>query len=75
MDMSIFTEEQLTVKDAIEKICAKFSNEYWQEHDQTETYPMELHATLAKDGWLGIALPDRLGGAGLGKHDVLTSHT
>lgn len=70
MDLSIFTEEQLTVKDALEKICADFPNEYWQERDQTETYPKELHAALAKDGWLGIALPANLGGAGLGKVDL-----
>jgi acyl-CoA dehydrogenase len=25
-----------------------------------------LHAALAKDGWIGIALPEELGGAGLG---------
>ncbi len=73
MDMSIFTEEQLAVKDAIEKVCANFPNEYWQERDQTETYPKELHTALAKDGWLGIALPEELGGAGLGKHDILIS--
>lgn len=36
------------------------------ERDQTETYPHELHAALAKDGWIGIALPEDLGGAGLG---------
>ena len=36
------------------------------EHDQTETYPHELHAALAKDGWIGIALPEDLGGGGLG---------
>jgi Acyl-CoA dehydrogenase, N-terminal domain len=68
MDMSIFTDEQLTVKEAVGKICAGFPNEYWRDHDQTETYPKELHAALAKDGWLGIALPEHLGGAGLGKH-------
>ena len=71
MDTSTFTEEQLTVKEAIEKICAKFSNKYWQEHDQSETYPKELHAALAKDGWLGIALPEKLGGTGLGKTQAL----
>ena len=66
MEMTGFTETQLEVKDAIEKICADFHNEYWQEHDQTETFPIELHAALARDGWLGIALPQELGGAGLG---------
>lgn len=66
MDMSGFTEEQLTVRDAVQKICAQFPNEYWQQHDQTETDPKELHAALAADGWLGIALPEAFGGAGLG---------
>ncbi|KAK4542018.1 hypothetical protein LTR36_007218 [Oleoguttula mirabilis] len=66
METSGFTEEQLTVRDAIFKICANFSDDYWMERDQTETYPHELHAALAKDGWIGIALPEELGGSGLG---------
>lgn len=40
--------------------------EYWAERDETGEYPHELHAALAKDGWIGIALPEELGGAGLG---------
>lgn len=64
--MSGFTDEQLTVRDAIFKICEQFPDEYWMEHDQSETYPHELHAALAKDGWIGIALPEDLGGSGLG---------
>ncbi|KAF2227476.1 acyl-CoA dehydrogenase/oxidase [Elsinoe ampelina] len=61
-----FTEEQLTVRESIGKICSNFSDDYWMEHDQNEEYPHELHAALAKDGWIGIALPEELGGAGLG---------
>ncbi|KAJ5484346.1 Acyl-CoA dehydrogenase N-terminal [Penicillium expansum] len=66
MGMTGFTEEQLTVREAISHICSKFPNTYWQEHDQQEKDPKEFHAALAKDGWLGIALPESLGGAGLG---------
>ncbi|KIW66283.1 hypothetical protein PV04_08480 [Phialophora macrospora] len=66
MEMSGFTEEQLTVRNAIQKICAQFPNEYWRQHDQSETDPKELHAALAADGWLGIALPEEFGGSGLG---------
>lgn len=36
------------------------------EHDQQQKYPHELHAALSRDGWIGIALPENLGGAGLG---------
>ena len=40
--------------------------EYWAAHDESGEYPHELHAALAKDGWIGIALPEDLGGSGLG---------
>ncbi|PGH23615.1 hypothetical protein AJ80_02396 [Polytolypa hystricis UAMH7299] len=66
MDMSCFTPEQLMVRDSISKICANFPDEYWAERDETGEYPHELHGALAKDGWIGIALPENLGGAGLG---------
>ncbi|KJX99744.1 acyl-CoA dehydrogenase like protein [Zymoseptoria brevis] len=66
METSGFSDEQLAVRDAIFKICSNFSDDYWMEHDQTETYPHELHTALSKDGWIGIALPENLGGSGLG---------
>lgn len=66
MSMTGFTEEQLMVRESISQICSKFPNTYWQERDQLEKDPKEFHAALAKDGWLGIALPESLGGAGLG---------
>lgn len=66
MEMSGFSEEQLAVRDAITKICSNFTDDYWMEHDQNEEYPHELHAALAKDGWIGIALAEELGGGGLG---------
>ncbi|EEH03883.1 acyl-CoA dehydrogenase [Histoplasma capsulatum G186AR] len=66
MDLSCFSQNQLMVRDAIEKICSNFPDEYWAEHDESGRYPHELHAALAKDGWIGIALPEELGGAGLG---------
>ncbi|KAK7539742.1 acyl-CoA dehydrogenase [Phyllosticta citribraziliensis] len=61
-----FSEDQLSVREAISKICSNFPDEYWAERDETGQYPHELHAALAKDGWIGVALPEELGGAGLG---------
>ncbi|RNJ59762.1 hypothetical protein D7B24_001487 [Verticillium nonalfalfae] len=66
MGMAGFTENQLMVREAVGQICAEFPNTYWQERDQTEADPKEFHAALAKGGWLGIALPESLGGSGLG---------
>ena len=61
-----FSEQQLDVKEAISKICSKYPDSYWREHDESGEYPHELHADLARGGWIGIALPENLGGAGLG---------
>lgn len=40
--------------------------EYWEKKDRTGEYPHDFHAALAKGGWIGIALPEELGGGGLG---------
>ncbi|OJD26211.1 hypothetical protein ACJ73_02410 [Blastomyces percursus] len=66
MELSCFSQNQLMVRDAIAKICSNFPDEYWAARDESGEYPHELHAALAKDGWIGIALPEELGGAGLG---------
>ncbi|KAG5751057.1 hypothetical protein H9Q70_006282 [Fusarium xylarioides] len=66
MSLTGLSDNQLTVRDAISKICTEFPNTYWQSHDQDEQDPKEFHAALAKAGWLGIALPESLGGSGLG---------
>ncbi|RGP65906.1 acyl- dehydrogenase [Fusarium longipes] len=66
MSVAGFTENQLMVRDAVSQVCSEFPNTYWQEHDQNEQDPKEFHAALAKAGWLGIALPESLGGSDLG---------
>jgi acyl-CoA dehydrogenase len=66
METTGFTSTQLTVREAISALCTQFPNTYWQSHDDNGTDPTDFHAALAKDGWLGIALPESYGGAGLG---------
>ncbi|KAI5458626.1 acyl-CoA dehydrogenase/oxidase [Mariannaea sp. PMI_226] len=66
MGLAGFTENQLMVREAVGQVCSEFPNTYWQEHDQEEKDPKEFHRALADAGWLGIALPESLGGSGLG---------
>ena len=51
---------------SIRKLCAPFDDAYWLEKDRSGDFPHELHAALAEAGWLGIAMPEEHGGAGLG---------
>ncbi len=61
-----FSPEQDAIREAIDKICARFPDEYWLKKDKEGGFPSELHQALAKDGWLGIAMPEEYGGSGLG---------
>ncbi|MGH8674073.1 MAG: acyl-CoA dehydrogenase family protein [Burkholderiales bacterium] len=65
MDFS-FTPEQERIREAVAKLCAQFGDEYWLKKDREGGFPSELHGALAQDGWLGIAMPEEYGGAGLG---------
>ncbi|HEU0231118.1 MAG TPA: acyl-CoA dehydrogenase family protein [Burkholderiaceae bacterium] len=65
MDFS-FSPDQEAIRDAIQKICARFDDQYWLEKDRHGGFPHELHQALARDGWLGICIPEAYGGAGLG---------
>jgi acyl-CoA dehydrogenase len=65
MDFSL-TEQQQSIRDAIEKICARFDDDYWLEKDRSGDFPEDLYQALARDGWLGICIPEEYGGSGLG---------
>lgn len=65
MDFSL-TSDQESIRDAISKICAQFTDEYWLAKDRDGGFPHDLHRALAKDGWLGICIPEQYGGSGLG---------
>jgi acyl-CoA dehydrogenase len=65
VDFSL-TPEQEQIRAAIEKICARFPDEYWLARDREGGFPDDFHRALAEAGWLGIAMPPDHGGAGLG---------
>ncbi len=60
------TDERVALRTAIEAICDRFDDEYWGELDRTHTFPHEFAKAIADGGWLGIAMPEEYGGAGLG---------
>ncbi|CAK7197413.1 hypothetical protein SEUCBS139899_000059 [Sporothrix eucalyptigena] len=72
MDASCLSETQRQVRDAVFRVCADFPDEYWAERDDTGTYPRDFHKAIADAGYIGIALPEDLGGAGLGLSEAVT---
>jgi acyl-CoA dehydrogenase len=60
------TEEQDQIVDAIARVCRDFDDAYWLRCEREAAFPHDFCAALAADGWLGIAMPEAYGGAGLG---------
>ncbi|KHK92501.1 acyl-CoA dehydrogenase family protein [Novosphingobium malaysiense] len=65
MDFSL-NEDQQNIREAVLKHCSQFSDEYWLEKDRSGEFPFEFHMAMAEAGWLGVAMPESVGGAGLG---------
>jgi acyl-CoA dehydrogenase len=61
-----FSAEQEQIRESIGKLCAGFDDAYWLERDRTARFPEEFYAAMAAGGWLGVAMPEAQGGAGLG---------
>lgn len=59
-------EDQQSICASIQKLCAQFGDDYWLAKDRDAEFPHEFHRAFADGGWLGVAMPERYGGAGLG---------
>ena len=72
----LLSEQQEQIRDAIERVCAPFDDDYWLKKDREGGFPDDFHKALADAGWLGIAMPEEFGGAGLGiREAALMMHT
>lgn len=65
MDFELSPDQQ-EIRDAVLRICSDFDGEYWLARDADGQFPVDFHRAMAEAGWLGIAMPESVGGAGLG---------
>lgn len=65
MDFQL-SEQQIAIDEGIRKVCAGFDDAYWTECEENSRFPEEYYSAMAEGGWLGITMPEELGGAGLG---------
>ena len=60
------TPQQIEVRELAERVCKRFDDEFWMELDRSARFPDEFHRAVADAGLLGIAMPAKFGGSGLG---------
>ena len=61
-----FSDEQEAIRDGVKRVVDQFGDDYWSAREEEKTFPFEFHKAMADAGWLGITMPEELGGAGLG---------
>ena len=60
------TEDQEAIREGVQKVCSNYGDDYWLKADETGQFPEDFVADMAAGGWLGVAMPESVGGAGLG---------
>ena len=65
MDFAL-TDAQQQIREEVLRLCARFDDTYWLERENTATFPHGFFDAMAAGQWLGIAMPEEYGGAGLG---------
>ena len=53
------------IREAVARLCADFSGEYWQRCDAAKQYPTEFVRSLNEAGYLATLIPEAYGGTGL----------
>ena len=71
MDFAL-SDNQESIRDATQKICASFDDAYWLKKDTDGGFPHDFHKAFADAGWLGICIPEEYGGSGLGITEAAT---
>ena len=65
MDFSVNPDHE-AISDTVRALMRGFPDAYWLEKDEKHEYPVAFFDAFAQAGLLGIAIPEALGGSGLG---------
>jgi acyl-CoA dehydrogenase len=60
------SDEQRMIKETAIKIAKQFGPEYWREREMTQEWPKDFFGELGKAGILGLGIPEKYGGTGMG---------
>ena len=54
------------IRHVVRRVCARFDDAYWRACDEEHRFPWDFYGAMAEGGWIGIAIPEELGGGGRG---------
>ncbi|MFA5556218.1 MAG: acyl-CoA dehydrogenase family protein [Flavobacteriaceae bacterium] len=66
------SETQKMIAESIRDFAETNIRPYIMEWDEAQTFPVELFKKLGEMGFMGVLVPEELGGSGLGYHEYIT---
>jgi alkylation response protein AidB-like acyl-CoA dehydrogenase len=66
-----YSETQLMIAESARDFAEKHIRPYIMEWDETQKFPVPLFKQLGKMGFMGLLVPEELGGSGLGYHEYI----
>ncbi|TAK41775.1 MAG: acyl-CoA dehydrogenase, partial [Betaproteobacteria bacterium] len=60
------TEDQRMIAATARQVGERFGGDYWRQHDEAKAFPREFWKAVCEAGLCGVALPEAVGGSGLG---------
>jgi alkylation response protein AidB-like acyl-CoA dehydrogenase len=61
----VIEEDWSEIREAVERICMQYPNDYWNELDAASEYPTAFVNALTEAGYLAVLIPEEFGGTGL----------
>ncbi len=66
------SETQKMIAQSIRDFAETNIRPHIMEWDEAQTFPVELFRKLGEMGFMGVLVPEELGGSGLGYHEYIT---
>jgi len=70
LDLELTAEQKMVVKAASE-VARDFDPEYWRNKDKNHEFPDDFWKALVDAGFVGIAIPEKYGGGGMGMFEMI----
>jgi len=67
-----FIETESMIAESIRDFAEQYIRPHIMEWDEAQTFPVELFRKLGEMGYMGVLVPEELGGSGLGYHEYIT---
>lgn len=67
-----YSETQLMIAQSIRDFAEQYIRPHIMEWDEAQTFPVSLFKKLGEMGFMGVLVPEELGGSGLGYHEYIT---